>query len=134
MFRFGMKQFLALFLCALLAHPLPAAAQSGTEGSPDTALESVAKAPLMGYAARVSVREISLNLVPTSGVPLASLRAGEARPLGEPAAASPAFPPSPQISAGTAGNRGWLLALGIAIVGTSLAIAALVRANDADDR
>jgi hypothetical protein len=134
MLEVRMKQFLTLFLCGLLAQPWPAAAQSGTEGSPDTALESVATAPLMGYAARVSVREISLNLVPPSGVPLASLRTGEARPLGEPTAASPAFPPSPQIGAGSGANRGWLLALGIAIVGTSLAIAALVRANDADDR
>ena len=134
MLRLRMKQFLKLFLCGLLAYPVPVVAESAAEAPPDTVLRPVANISLMSYAGRQSVTESSVNLLQNSGVQLATLRAREVRLFEEASAAAPAFPPSPQIGGGGGTNRGWLVALGIAIVGTSLAIAALVRANDVGDR
>jgi hypothetical protein len=93
------------------------------------------------HKATVTVTEGAFRVVDPSGAQLASLRVGEARlfeealpadPAPPAAAVPPAAPAPPQIGGG--GNRGWLLALGVGIVGTSLGIAALLRASDADDR
>jgi hypothetical protein len=103
--------------------------------------KSAANVTYVDHKATVAVTEGSFRIVDPSGEQLASLRAGEARLFEEvaasepapPAAAAPAAPPAaPQIGGG--GNRAWLLALGVGIVGTSLGIAALLRASDADDR
>ena len=102
--------------------------------------KSAANVTYVDHKATVAVTEGSFRIVDPSGEQLASLRAGEARLFEEvaasepapPAAAAPAAPAAPQIGGG--GNRAWLLALGVGIVGTSLGIAALLRASDADDR
>ena len=141
MLSLGMKQFLALFLCGLLAYPVPLFAESEAKDSSEVSVVPAKSAPnvtLRDFMTRASVTEGTLKLGDTSGTQIASLLGGEARPFGEPSAAVPAAAippaPAPQIGGGTGMNRGWVLALGIAIVGTSLAIAALVRANDIDDR
>ena len=104
--------------------------------------KSAADVTYLDHKATVSVTEGSFHVVDPSGVQLASLRTGEARLFeeasaavpGPPAAAAPpAVPAPPQIGGGNS-NRTWLLALGVGIVGTSLGIAGLVRASDADDR
>ncbi len=104
--------------------------------------KSAANVTYMDHKATVLVTEGSFRVVDPSGAQLASLRAGEMRLFeevsaaapGPPAAAAPpAVPPSPQITTGGS-SRTWLLALGIGIVGTSLGIAGIVRASDADDR
>ena len=104
-----------------------------------TSEKSAANVTFQDRKATVAVTEGSLKVVDPSGVQLAALRVGEARLFEEasaampsPPAAAPAAPP-PQAGGG-AGSRTWLVALGIGIVGTSLGIAGLVRANDADDR
>lgn len=108
-----------------------------------TEAQSAADVTYLDHKATVSVTQGSFRVVDPSGVQLASLRTGEARlfeeapapaPAPAPSAAAPlpAAPPPPQIGSGS--NRAWLLALGIGIVGTSLGIAGLVRASDADDR
>lgn len=102
---------------------------------------SAADVTYVDHKASVAVTEGAFRVVDPSGVELASLRAGEARLFEEAlpsapapaAAAPPAVPPAPQIGGGGS-NRAWLLALGVGIVGTSLGIAGLVRASDADDR
>jgi len=85
--------------------------------------------------ASVAVTEGTLKVMDPSGVQLASLSAGEARLFEEASAALPP-PPSPAAApqGGLSGSRGWILALGVAIAGTSLGIAGLVQANDADER
>lgn len=104
-----------------------------------TSVKSAANVTLQDRKASVAVTEGTFKVVDPSGVELAALRAGEARLFEEASAAVPsppaaaAAPPPPQAGGG-AGSRTWLLALGIGIVGTSLGIAGLVRANDADDR
>jgi phage shock protein A len=104
--------------------------------------KSAANVTYLDHKATVAVTEGSFRVVDPSGAQLASLRAGEARlfeevaasePAPPSAAASPAAPAAPQIGGGGS-NRSWLLALGVGLVGTSLAIAALLRASDADDR
>jgi chemotaxis protein histidine kinase CheA len=104
--------------------------------------KSAADVTYLDHKATVSVTEGSFRVVDPSGVQLASLRTGEARLFeeaaasvpGPPAAAAPpAVPAAPQLGSGGS-NRAWLLALGVGVVGTSLGIAALVRASDADDR
>jgi len=103
--------------------------------------KSAADVTYLDHKATVSVTEGSFRVVDPSGVQLASLRTGEARlfeeaaaaaPAPAAAAAPPAVPAAPQIGGGS--SRAWLLALGVGIVGTSLGIAGLVRASDADDR
>jgi len=105
-----------------------------------TEAKSAANVTYIDHKATVSVTEGSFRVVDPSGVQLASLRTGEARLFEEaaaavpaPPAAPPAVPPAPQIGGGNS-NRAWLLALGVGIVGSSLGIAALLRASDADDR
>jgi len=105
--------------------------------------KAAAEVTYLNHKATVNVTEGAFRVVDPSGAQLASLRAGEARlfeeavasapaPAAPPAAAPPAAPAPPQIGGGS--NRAWLLALGVGIVGTSLGIAGLVRASDADDR
>ena len=104
-----------------------------------TSEKSAANVTFQDRKATVAVTEGSLKVVDPSGVQLAALRVGEARLFEEASAAMPSPPaaaaaaPPPQAGGG-AGSRTWLVALGIGIVGTSLGIAGLVRANDADDR
>jgi regulator of replication initiation timing len=105
-----------------------------------TSSKSSANVTLQDKKATVAVTEGSLRVVDPSGVQLASLRTGEARLFEEASAASPS-PASPAPAAAAAapqggggGSRAWLLALGVGIVGTSLGIAGIVRANNADDR
>ena len=103
-----------------------------------TSARSSANVTLGDHQASVAVTEGTVNVVDPSGALLASLAAGEARLFAEapaaepaPAAAAPAAA-APQM--GGSGGNGWLLALGVGIVGTSLGIAGLVRANNANDR
>ena len=92
--------------------------------------KSLAEPSLKDYMTKVP----ATNVIGTAGVQVSSLRTGESHLFEEVSAAAMPPAPSPQIGGGSSTNRGWVLALGIAIVGTSLAIAALVRANDVDDR
>lgn len=100
--------------------------------------KSAANITLENKKASVAVTEGTVKVVDPSGAQLASLKAGEARLFEEASAASPPSPaPAPAPAAapqGAASSRAWLIALGVGIVGTSLGIAGLVRANDADDR
>lgn len=112
---------------------------------PATAKTSV-NVSFQGSKASVSVSEGSLKVIDPSGVQLASLKAGEAR-LFEEASASAASAPAPSASSAPApaappqggqssagSSRKWLIGVGAAVVGASLGIAGLVRANDANDR
>ena len=103
-----------------------------------TSEKSAANVTLQDRKATVAVTEGSLKVVDPSGVQLAALRVGEARLFEEAAAAMPsppaAAPAVPPQAGGGSGSRAWLVALGIGVVGTSLGIAGLVRANDADSR
>ncbi|OFW30073.1 MAG: hypothetical protein A3J28_10030 [Acidobacteria bacterium RIFCSPLOWO2_12_FULL_60_22] len=117
--------------------PLFAASTLRIEPTSD---KSSANVTLQDKKATVAVTEGSLRVVDPSGVQLASLRTGEARLFEEASAASPS-PASPAPAAAAAapqggggGSRAWLLALGVGIVGTSLGIAGIVSANNADDR
>lgn len=103
--------------------------------------KSAANVTLSDHKATVAVTEGTFKVLDPSGVQLASLRAGEARLFEEasaavpsPPAAAAAAPPPPQGGGGSTLSRAWLVALGVGIVGTSLGIAGIVRANDADDR
>jgi hypothetical protein len=99
---------------------------------------------LQGSKATVSVTEGALKVMDPSGVQLAALNAGEARLFEEapasPASASapspaPAAPPQgSQSNATSSSSRKWLIGVGSGVVAGSLAVAALVRANNADDR
>ncbi len=90
---------------------------------------------LEGKKASVLVTEGTVKVVDPSGAQIASLRAGEARLFEEAAAAALPSPAAAPPQAGTGmSSRAWLIALGVALVGTSLGIAGLLRANDADDR
>ncbi|MBI2817548.1 MAG: hypothetical protein HYX72_11470 [Acidobacteria bacterium] len=97
-----------------------------------------------GSKASVSVAEGTLKVIDPSGVQLASLSAGEAR-LFEEAAATAASASAPSAAAAPAAppqggqtssdsSRKWLIGVGVAVVGTSLGVAGLVRANDANSR
>jgi hypothetical protein len=98
-----------------------------------------------GTKASVSVTEGSLKVIDPSGTQLASLNAGEARMFEEaPASAasasapssSPAAPPQSGQSStsNNSGGRKWLIGVGASMVGASIGIAGLVRANDANNR
>jgi len=102
----------------------------------EAAPSSAANVILNDQKASVSVTQGTVRVVDPTGVPLASIPAGEARLFAMaslPAAAAPsaAAPAAPQMGGGN--GTVWLLALGIAAVATSLGIAGLVRANNADD-
>lgn len=105
------------------------------------AANSSASVTLNDGKASVAVTEGAVRVVDPSGARLASLQAGEARlfAMASPAASAPAAPSASAAAAapqagGMSGNKVWLLALGVAVVGTSLGIAGLVRASDADER
>ena len=102
----------------------------------EPAPSSSANVILNDQKASVSVTQGTVRVVDPTGVPLASIPAGEARlfamaSLPVAAAPSAAAPAAPQMGGGN--GTVWLLALGIAAVATSLGIAGLVRANNADD-
>lgn len=104
--------------------------------------KAAANVTLKDSKASVAVTEGTLKIVDPSGAQLASLNAGDARLFEEVAASlpEPAASPSPAPAAaappqgGGGGSHTWMIALGAAVVGTSLGIAGLVRANDANDR
>ena len=104
-----------------------------------TSAKSAVNVTLQDRKATVAVTEGTFKGVDLSGAQLAALRASEARLFVEASAALPnppaaaAVAPPPQGGGGSAMNRGWLVALGVGIVGVSLAIAALIRANDTAD-
>ena len=93
--------------------------------------------------ASIAVTQGTLKVVDPSGLQLASLNAGEARMFEEalatpePASASspsPSAPAAPPQAGGGNGGHKWVLALGAAVVGVSLGVAGIVRANDANSR
>ena len=104
----------------------------------EAAPSSAANVILNDRKATVSVTEGTVRVVDPTGAPLASIQAGEARLFAmaaSPAAASPAppaVPAAPQMGGGN--GTVWLLALGVATAATALAIAGLVRANNANDK
>ena len=105
-----------------------------------TSAKSAANVTLQDRKATVAVTEGTFKVVDPSGAQLASLRAGEARLFEEASAALPSPPaaaaaaPPPQGGGGGTLSRAWLVALAVGIAGTSLGIAGIVKANDADDR
>jgi hypothetical protein len=107
-----------------------------------TTAKAAANVTLKDSKASVAVTEGTLKVVDPSGVQLASLHAGDARlfeeagsavpssPASSPAAASSAAPPQ---GGGGSSHNGWKIALGAAVVGVGIGVAALVRANDSSD-
>jgi len=95
---------------------------------------SAANITLENRRASVAVTEGSVTVVDPSGIELVSLKAGEARLFEEAAAASPAPAAAAAPQGAGGGSKSWLIALGVGVVGVSLGIAGLVRANDADSR
>ncbi|MBI3895578.1 MAG: hypothetical protein HY313_06575 [Acidobacteria bacterium] len=96
--------------------------------------KSAANVTVQDKTASVSVSEGSVRVMDPSGTKLADLKAGDAR-LFEKVAAPPPPPAAAPAAAPQMGGGGgaWLVALAAGIVGTSLGIAALVRANNAED-
>jgi hypothetical protein len=90
--------------------------------------------------ASIAVTQGTLKIVDPSGLQLASLNAGEARMFedaraeSEPAAAASPAPSAAAPQGGGGGNHHWILAVGVAVVGVSLGVAGIVRANDANSR
>jgi len=103
----------------------------------EAAPSSSANVILNDRKATISVTEGAVRVVDPTGARLASVQAGEARlfAMASPAAAAPpapAAPAAPQMGGGN--GTVWLLALGVATAATALAIAGLVRANNANDK
>ena len=87
--------------------------------------------------ASVSVSEGTVKVLDPSGVQLAALNAGDARVFEEaaaepPSAAAPAA--APQGGSSGSSHKWALIGIGAGVVGASLGIAGLVRANDANDQ
>lgn len=98
------------------------------------AANSAVNVVLQDRQASVAVTEGAVKVVDPSGTELASLRAGEARLFEEASAALPPAPSSPAPAPqGALGGRGWVLALAVGVVATSLGIAAIVGDDDAED-
>jgi hypothetical protein len=106
--------------------------------------KAAANVTLKDSKASVAVTQGTLRVVDPSGVQLASLKNGDSRLFEEAAAAVPDPAASPSAapagppqgggsSSGGGSGRKWLLAAGIAVVGLSIGIAGLVRANDAEN-
>ena len=98
----------------------------------ESAPSSSANVILDDRKATVSVTEGAVRVVDPTGVPLASIQAGEARlfAMASPAAAPPAsaVPAAPQFGGSNA--TVWLLALGTAAVGLAIGINALINNDD----
>ena len=97
-----------------------------------TSEKSVANVTVQDKLASISVSQGSVRVMDPSGEQLAALNAGDAR-LFEKAAPPP--PPAAPAAAPQLGSGGgaWLIALGVGVVGVSLGVASLVRANNASD-
>ena len=95
---------------------------------------SAANVVLADRQASIAVTEGTLSIVDPSGVELASLSAGEARLFEEASAALPPAPGAPAPAPQAMGGNGWVLALAVGVVGVSLGIAGILRANDAGDK
>lgn len=99
-----------------------------------TSEKSVANVTVQDKQASISVSQGSVRVMDPSGALLASLKEGDAR-LFEKAAAPPPPPAAPAAAPqlGSGSSSTWLIALGVGIVGVSLGVAGLVRANNASD-
>ncbi|MBI1956004.1 MAG: hypothetical protein HYS38_06380 [Acidobacteria bacterium] len=98
-----------------------------------TSEKSVANVTVQDKLASISVSQGSVRVMDPSGEQLAALNAGDARLFEKAAPPPPPAAPAAAPQAGAAGGRTWLIALGVGIVGTTLGIAGLVRANNASD-
>ena len=95
--------------------------------------KSVANVTVQDKQASISVSEGSVRVMDPSGALLASLKEGDARLFEKAAPPPPPGAPAAAPQGGGGGGGAWLIALGVGIVGTSLGIAGLVRANNASD-
>ncbi|MBI4459380.1 MAG: hypothetical protein HY648_04905 [Acidobacteria bacterium] len=95
--------------------------------------KSVANVTVQDKLASISVSEGSVRVMDPSGKLLASLEKGDARLFER--VAPPPPPPAAAAAAPQMGSSSgaWLVALAAGVVGTTLGIAALVRANNAED-